>query len=608
MKALIPGYRKNIIKILTMFLVLFPWITYFKILYYSEMQSWVLANYDGMAVDVYFYYKEIFLIIMATFVLLFFIGERIFPDKKDKNVLLFYGNNKWLFILSAIFVGMALVSSIFAEDVKTAWWGLPTEGEGFFTILCYVIIMLAFYNYFGVEYGVKFYRRGMLALASITVTLTCLEFFCKSLLSIDAVKWLVGMGDYIETFSGNEVDIFKDAVALTFGNPNYYGGFVCLLIPFVVSTFFAAKNSKKLIISGLLTVGLVFCVMASNATTTFIVSLFEFLLVSIVFLVKSRADKKLLVRIGAISVCIIIGAVICNDSVLAIISNENSATGKVDENVFEIENIKLGKNTVALSGTEDVLNISYINGRIDFTDDKGEKLDVTVDENVFTFGSTGYEDLSVKLLVTDEVSEEIVAKLVVDAGYDDTIDFYILEDGSISGVRQNNSIVKDISDAGTAEGLKKYYGLFTGRGYAWVNSLPLIRNTIIKGLGPGHFIYSFKQSDYVGMLNTHGSTKYVIDKPHSMYLQYGINIGLIGMAAMIGLLILVLIRAGNSLRLSKTVDIEIVAGVASISGFLMYSIVNDSVVAVTPIMYMIAGVTLATASNYVGKNKRGTRK
>ena len=46
-----------------------------------------------------------------------------------------------------------------------------------------------------------------------------------------------------------------------------------------------------------------------------------------------------------------------------------------------------------------------------------------------------------------------------------------------------------------------------------VNTIPLLKNTFICGHGAGTFSFYFPQNDYVGLANTHGSSRFVIDKP-----------------------------------------------------------------------------------------------
>lgn len=75
MQGDIPGYRKNMIRILSVFFLIFPWITYLKILEYGESESQIFSSYEGIAVDFFLYYKEVILMIMAAVAVLWFIGN-----------------------------------------------------------------------------------------------------------------------------------------------------------------------------------------------------------------------------------------------------------------------------------------------------------------------------------------------------------------------------------------------------------------------------------------------------------------------------------------------------------------------------------------------------
>ena len=52
--------------------------------------------------------------------------------------------------------------------------------------------------------------------------------------------------------------------------------------------------------------------------------------------------------------------------------------------------------------------------------------------------------------------------------------------------------------------------LFTGRGYIWRKTLPLLKNTIIFGHGAGTFGLYFKQFDYAGLLNSQGNVDLIV--------------------------------------------------------------------------------------------------
>lgn len=119
---------------------------------------------------------------------------------------------------------------------------------------------------------------------------------------------------------------------------------------------------------------------------------------------------------------------------------------------------------------------------------------------------------------------------MLDLGYDDVVDFYI-DEGRFWGIGQNGEKLMKVSN--TSRFGERFYSLFTGRGYTWINSLPLLLETMLLGKGPGNFTYYFPQNDYTGLLNTHGSHKFVIDKPHNMYLQIWIDLGGIACLAVI---------------------------------------------------------------------------
>ena len=115
------GYKENISRILAIFFCVFPWITYVKILEYNDAEQNIFSSYEGLALDFFLYYKERILILMSIFLVCWFLGERIFPDKVDNNVPLLKGKNKWLFILMGVFLGCAFVSTVFSKYHK---WNL----------------------------------------------------------------------------------------------------------------------------------------------------------------------------------------------------------------------------------------------------------------------------------------------------------------------------------------------------------------------------------------------------------------------------------------------------------------------------------------------------
>lgn len=612
-KSIKSSYRENIVKILAGFFCIFPWITYTKILEYNEAEMSVFSSYEGLALDFFLYYKERILIAMAVFVVCWFIGERIFPDKVDNNVPLLKGKNKWLFALSSVFGVWALISTCFSEYQKNAWWGSSSEGEGMFTLLCYIVLIFAFYNYFATEYGLGLMKKAITGVSIVTVILSLIEYFYKPLVEIGLVQKLIAPAKYAEVLGTATAEAFDGAVSLTFNNPSYYGGFVCILLPFAIAGFLSGKQRLDQIINGVLVAGLMFCVIVSNSTAALYVAAAEFLLLVIAYLWKGLQKKEVLIKSGLLLVAALLSVVIYSvasgNSIWDIVTNANSATGKVVDDRYIITDIELQENAVYIQGEENGFKITFNNGQVEAFDEENQRLDAEYIDGALVFAEEAYENVTVGITTNSDTSSEVWAKLAIDAGYDDTVDFFILRDGTISGIGQNNAILTDIDGAEVPEGLKKYYGVFTGRGYAWVNSLPILKNTIIKGVGPGNFAYYFKQHDYVGMLQTHESVKLVIDKPHNAYLQYGINIGIPGMIGFFGIFAYAVVQAIFLWRKNKntedTRDSLHLGAVAAVIGFALSSMMNDSTVAVTPTLCMVVGLVLAINYMLVGGNING---
>jgi len=603
-KTELQGYRKNFIKFMSAFMVIFPWITYIYVAQYDAMERALYGGYDGILIDFFIHSKLVVLLVVAVLAVLWFVGERFLPEKVDNNVPLFKGKNKWLFVLIGIFVIGTVVSTILAKHQKSAFWGAPAIGEGLWTMLAYVVLILVFYNYFANEYAISKMKKAIVALCGITTVLTVIEWFYKPLLEIGLVQKLVAPAKYSEIASAMKADRFMDAISVTFYNPGYLGGFVCLLVPFALIFALMAKEVKAKVLYAIAFLGTLFGVIVSGTTTSLYVALLEVVLIVLIYIFLSKEKKKAGIQGGVALVISVLALIafgeITGNAFLNIMGNENSVTESELDECFEIKDIQLLGNKVQIQGEEEILTISYEKNKFVFRNTEGAVLKQIRTEKGVSFEEEGYEYLMVSGMNIAGQVDGAVKCVMVDAGYLDTIDFFVLEDGTFSGVGQGGSIVKDIGDANTPEALKRFYGLFTGRGYAWVNSLPILKETWLIGKGPGNFAYYFKHFDYVGMLTTHKTAKQIIDKPHNAYLQYTMEVGLPAAIAFFGIFAGILLKAVKGVwkkREEKQIlenSVFHIGAIVSVIGFLVCSLINDSMITVTPIACMIAGALLAS--------------
>jgi O-antigen ligase len=137
--------------------------------------------------------------------------------------------------------------------------------------------------------------------------------------------------------------------------------------------------------------------------------------------------------------------------------------------------------------------------------------------------------------------------------------------------------------------------LFTGRGYLWSRTLPLLKDYIFVGSGPSTFVYAFPQNDYVGKYNNNFDSQ-VVTKPHNLYLQIAVETGLLSCIAFISLCVMYVVQTILTFRKSRLETIVDQMGVLiciGVVGYMVSGIINDSNVGVAPIFWILLGVGFA---------------
>ena len=150
----------------------------------------------------------------------------------------------------------------------------------------------------------------------------------------------------------------------------------------------------------------------------------------------------------------------------------------------------------------------------------------------------------------------------------------------------------DAQDIERLEFLDGYEKLFSNRVYIWSLSVPLLKDTVFIGHGPDMYPIAFDQNDFVGKANQF-LQNVIIDKPHNMYIQIGVNTGILSLVALLVVFMTYLIR---SVKIFMTCSFEtfehyVGAGIfLSILGYLVAGLFNDQVISVSPLFYTLLGL------------------
>ncbi len=182
-------------------------------------------------------------------------------------------------------------------------------------------------------------------------------------------------------------------------------------------------------------------------------------------------------------------------------------------------------------------------------------------------------------------------------------------------------------------GFEGHYSFGSGRGYIWSHTLPLLSKCFVTGYGPDNFIYYYPNDDYVSRVYN-SSGRDLTTRPHNMFLQIWVQEGLIALIAFIALYLIFMWQAlrmcmkigkarrtgeieadkGESEALkdsssesrnttdvlpprkllgSLTIPGVVIAIAVAATGYMASGLVNDSIVCVAPVYWVLLGVGYA---------------
>lgn len=591
----IPRYKTLIVLIISLFIISIPFVSQLKLIELDNNIVDLFPNNAGVFIDFFIYYKKIFIILFSLFLIMFFIGEKIFPDEKIECPLSNKENSS-IIKLILVYSLMVIISTVFSEYKSISLVGSPTDGESAFVLLGYMVLFLSGINYFSKEKFVKTIRNGLLILMGIIVSLALVEFLYKPIFEIQIFRDLLTTEKYSDIVNSMENRYFKDMVSLTMYNPNYLGGICILLFPISATLMFSKENRKLKIISALISIGVIFVVFASKSTGPIYGLIIEIILILIYYKKTIRKNLKVLsiYLITLISVFFVINTISENKLMNIVISGIKNSPSIVNiKEKFILKDINMKDKELEIIGDNETLRIEFeLNEdgepELEFYNSKKQELKTQTIEDKITFVDDEFKAIKV---------ENLHYGLTIDIGYNETMPFHITPEG-FKGVGQSGSVIEKIKIDDPI--LTKLYPLATGRGYTWVNTLPILIDNPLIGTGPGTFSRYFQQYDYVGLMNTHGSAKFVIDKPHNMYLQIASQTGILSLMALLILFAIIILKSIKFYIKDKRKNDTGLSILIGCIGFLIVGLVNDSIVTVNPVFWVLLGVNVSiiNSSNY----------
>jgi len=603
-------YEKIFVVFSLVFFTVFPFIAKLNIKKVTEIEEKFFYTQNGYISDTTLYSKEIAIAAFAAIAVLFFIGERIFADKPEPLNKDNLAKIKVPLILVAVMTLFASLSFAFSDNKEVAFRGVYTEFEGFLAMIAYILVFVFGMYYIRKDDCAELFKHFIVAVSIITGILCCIELFGKPVLEMRFVQHLISSEKYRELAESIVSKYFTGQSAIMFNNPGFLGGFCALMLPIDIALVLEADKRWIKIVRIIAAVLMCVALYGSASKASQISVVFCLLLMS-VFIILRKGNKKNNVLLFGITLILCLASFYITSLLVGIKTSDTkqylSGPSAASEKLFKLDKATLTDGVLEfVSGDRRLVCsvdkksfIEHMNGNYDdvsFVDcivfSDGEKVITERKDsfyenerlNMFLVGTTPSDERFDMITIATE------GQMVYFCfGYDGAAQFAM----TITGFKSfaQGEILEDTIPQPAITGFESFYGFGTGRGYIWVQSLPVMARSLFIGKGCGNFPFYFIQNELVGLLNTHGSMKYVIDRPHNWYIQVFVSNGLPYLLCMIVLFAGTLIRGGK-LGIGKKLgafDIGLLAGVAS---FMIAGLINDSCITVNPMFWLVFGVTV----------------
>ena len=538
---------------------------------------------DDVYTDVFLYYKMIVFIIISATVLLLVVWKLA---KMDKTI-----RKKSLLVFLPLFVYLVFVilSTIASKNITYSLFGSMGQNEPFPVLAGYVIVTFYAYLVVNTEEDVKQLTASALVGAFIMAVLGILQAIGKDPLTLEFVQRLFVD---VDTYGVLQLRFPVGQAYGTLYNPNYVGSYVALYFPLMLVGFLISKVLWKKVVYIATAFGLLFFLFASQSRTGLISIV---MIVFMFFLFKSQeVVKRWYVVIPGVTFVVL--AFLLVDAY-----RDNLLTNRLKQ-MFEIE-----KSLNDLQGVDTTGNgVRFVYKDTEFT------VMMAVSATDFAYAvyegdeqkEVSYEEYKREAYFTLNNGETITIQTVVFAEFNDVLGFGLHFDGQ--DYYFTNQIVKGnykyVNIYGRADecvmidtALQGYEAVASGRGYVFGRSIPLLSKYFVIGSGPDTFGIVFPQNDYVGRAKTLLGS-FVYTRPHNLYLQMGIQTGVISLIAFLVFYARYFASCCRRYFFKKFTRIEQWLGFAiflATTGFMAAGLANDSLVVVSPVFYVLLGTGMA---------------
>jgi hypothetical protein len=364
------------------------------------------------------------------------------------------------------------------------------------------------------------------------------------------------------------------------------------MISLASALFMYAKGVKQIVFSGIFLGLMVALLIGSNSRAGIIGFVLGFILTVVLMRKSMKRNSKKLGGVLILGICVLFVMNSISDG--AVVREIKSLNPLEELKLIEdksakytrIEDIKFGINSIEIVTENESLKIGIKDEDMIFGDGNGNPVNGVFKDSTITFDDEAYSNYRITINNTKGVYTVKV--------YNQKFDLYLIEDGF--RMLSSGGVLGMTEYPDRLEFMDGYETIASSRGYIWSRSIPMLKDTILIGHGPDSYAMVFPQNDYVGKMNAFNNETMIVDKPHNMYIQIGINTGLVSLIALIVLCLMYFI---DSMKLYFKRDIVTFLdhiGIGSVVGMVSYlgaGFFNDQVISVAPLFYVLIGIGIA---------------
>lgn len=512
---------------------------------------------------------------------------------------------------------LAFLSACFSVNRSFSFFGSYEQFESVWVLLSYGLVVYYIFLYAQTELELQVVTDAICFGATVVGLLGALQGLGFDYLATKLGQKLVTTEAFLKGIGGELTLKFEDNQAYaTLYNPNYLGVFGAFILPFLVILILFEKNKWRRIWhcadfvlvaiamlssrsrAGLIAAGVAICVallmnIRSVLKWWYLAIPAVNFMVALVLLVNAYNDNLLFKRLQGIFE---------KDNTTVTEYTAEDGTVVRETGLTEMFTTTEG---VVFTYNEMRLQVSlYVDGDaygIYATTEDGEQVPMLADDtgSLFWFEAPALSGVTVTPIY---IGEEL--GICIDAIGKEWKFFYDDSKGSYQYVTSYDKASDMI--VGDRFGFENYQEIFTGRGFVWSRTIPLLKKHIFLGSGPDTFLLEFPKTDYLSMYQYVKDERLIITRPHNMYLQIGVQTGVL---SLICILVFYGWYAASSLRLycfrNKGSILEGFGTAAFIGsiGYMVSGITNDSMVVTAPVFWGMIGLGI-TANAMVTKQRK----